>query len=447
MAPAFGYYDHPPMIAWWIWLGRHLVGDTPLGVRLIPSLASAATTLLVFDLARLLGADRNTAARAGVWYNAMPLVAAGGFLAVPDAPASLFWTASLCAAFRAIRAVGGRAAAWWLAAGVAAGLATLSKYSSLFLAPGMMIWLISSRDGRVALKTPGPWLAAASATALFGVNGAWNAGHHWLTFEKQFGRVAATHLAPGHLMELLLTQVLLLNPVVAIFGVAGAARRARAGARLAPLIAIGAPFALYLVIHSLHDRVQPHWPAPLYPGMAICAAVGAQRLSHSAFWTGLRTAAPGLGLAVCAAGLLCLTVPARVFPPRLDPVLPLRGWPAFRTNLDEARRAHGAAWVGTMSYGLAAQLLDHSGPGAPVAQLMERDRYLGLDLAVPDLSRPGLIVDLSRRMSPVLLRRCFERVQPLGLLTRGDPGEPGKAYAVVLVAGPKAPVLTQGCPG
>jgi hypothetical protein len=100
-----------------------------------------------------------------------------------------------------------------------------------------------------------------------------------------------------------------------------------------------------------------------------------------------------------------------------------------------------------MSYGLAAQLLDHSGPGAPVAQLMERDRYLGLDLAVPDLSRPGLIVDLSRRMSPVLLRRCFERVQPLGLLTRGDPGEPGKAYAVVLVAGPKAPVLTQGCPG
>ena len=29
-APALGYFDHPPMIAWWIWAGVHGVGDTPL---------------------------------------------------------------------------------------------------------------------------------------------------------------------------------------------------------------------------------------------------------------------------------------------------------------------------------------------------------------------------------------------------------------------------------
>ncbi|MEP6968511.1 MAG: glycosyltransferase family 39 protein, partial [Pseudomonadota bacterium] len=53
MAPAFGYYDHPPMIAWWIWLGRRLLGDTPLGVRIGPIVAGALTTALVFDLARV----------------------------------------------------------------------------------------------------------------------------------------------------------------------------------------------------------------------------------------------------------------------------------------------------------------------------------------------------------------------------------------------------------
>ncbi len=58
MAPAFGYFDHPPMIAWWIWLGRRLGGDNALGVRLIPILASAITSLLVFDMARLAGASR-----------------------------------------------------------------------------------------------------------------------------------------------------------------------------------------------------------------------------------------------------------------------------------------------------------------------------------------------------------------------------------------------------
>ena len=30
---AFGYYDHPPLIAWAIRAGTSLLGDTPLGVR------------------------------------------------------------------------------------------------------------------------------------------------------------------------------------------------------------------------------------------------------------------------------------------------------------------------------------------------------------------------------------------------------------------------------
>ena len=112
--------DHPPMIAWWVWAGRHVVADTPLGVRLAPILASALTTLLVFDLARLAGASGALAGRAGIWFNAMPLVALGGFLAVPDAPASLFWTLTLWCCFRGVRASSN---VWWAAAGGAAGLA------------------------------------------------------------------------------------------------------------------------------------------------------------------------------------------------------------------------------------------------------------------------------------------------------------------------------------
>ncbi len=82
-SPAFGYFDHPPMIAWWIWLGRGLAGDTPLGVRLLPSLACALDTLLVFDMVPPGRRRAGLALRAAVWFNAMLLVAAGGFLAVP----------------------------------------------------------------------------------------------------------------------------------------------------------------------------------------------------------------------------------------------------------------------------------------------------------------------------------------------------------------------------
>src|SRR5262249_45688669 len=129
LSPAAGYYDHPPMIAWWIWLGRHIAGDNPPGVRLLPVLARAPTRVLVFDMARLAGGGERAAARAGVWYNATLLVGAGAMLAIPDAPASLFWQLTVWSVLRAFR--GERAWAWWLAAGAAAGLATLSKYSGL----------------------------------------------------------------------------------------------------------------------------------------------------------------------------------------------------------------------------------------------------------------------------------------------------------------------------
>src|SRR6185437_13129594 len=86
LQPALGYFDHPPMIAWWIWAGRQIAGDTPLGVRLLPILAAGVTTLLTFDLARALGFSECVAARAGVWLNATVLMGLGGQLAVPDQP-------------------------------------------------------------------------------------------------------------------------------------------------------------------------------------------------------------------------------------------------------------------------------------------------------------------------------------------------------------------------
>src|SRR5580765_804363 len=152
-----GYLDHPPMIAWWIRAGETLFGETPLGVRFAAVLASGLNTWLVGDLARRLGAEPRTAFRAALWYNATLTVCLGGMLATPDAPASLFWTVTLWLLAGAWKS--GRTG-WWLAAGVAAGLGVLSKYSALFLAPGVVLWLLLIPGGMAALKRPGPWLAA-----------------------------------------------------------------------------------------------------------------------------------------------------------------------------------------------------------------------------------------------------------------------------------------------
>jgi hypothetical protein len=63
------------------------------------------------------------------------------------------------------------------------------------------------------------------------------------------------------------------------------------------------------------------------------------------------------------------------------------------------------------------------------------------------MSRPGLIVDLTRRVNLTALKVCFNSVKPLGTFTRGDPGEVGKPYAVFAVSGPRVDILAGGCAG
>jgi 4-amino-4-deoxy-L-arabinose transferase-like glycosyltransferase len=442
-----GYFDHPPMIAWWIRAGMDLVGDNPLGVRLIPTLSCGLTGLLVFDLARRLGAKTQVAARASLWLNATLTVAMGGSLATPDAAATPFWVLTLwCLAHTS----GRRGVPWWLAAGVAAGLACLSKYSALFLAPGVGLWLAMRPGGLAELKRPWPWAAAVLAAAIFGLNVAWNATHHWATFDKQFGRLAPHGLRPQYLVELIAGQLLLLNPPIAVFVIRGLRapwRRPDRPGGLDPglLIATSLPFALYLVAHSLHDRVQAHWPAPIYPALAIIAAAAAEDIGASRWLAGLKaSAAPlGIGLAVLVLGHLALPITdLRAIPDRASA---FRGWPQFARLAGRLRDAQGAAWIGTLSYGVAAQLAAAGAP-APVVELNERDRYPAYDGSWrADLSRPGIVIDLQRRATAGGLQNCFAQVTSLGEVDRPGAGGRPQPYAAFKVAEPRWNVLASGC--
>jgi 4-amino-4-deoxy-L-arabinose transferase-like glycosyltransferase len=440
-SPQFGYFDHPPMIAWWIRAGMAIAGDSALGVRLLPTLSCALTSLLIFDLTQRLGASARTAERAAIWYNATLIIGVGGILAVPDAAATLFWTLTLCCLVRTGQdRLAGR---WWVAAGVAAGLATISKYSGLFLAPGVLIWLLLRSDRWKVLRRPWPWAAAGLAGAIFAVNVVWNAEHHWVTFAKQFGRVAPTAFTPAHMLEFALAELVLLNPIISAFAIRGARRDGVSrGADLSLPLAAGAPFAAYLLVHSLHARVEAHWPTPLYPALVILAASAAEQVSPGGVWTGLRRACAPVGLLLSALALAYLLAPASNLIGPADPSLALRDWPGFAARVDADRRANHAAWIGTIHYGTDAQLAFERPRGPPVVALIQRERYPPTDLSWrADLSRPGLVVDLGRSRSDMLaLRGCFASVQPLPDLSRAQ-----TPYAVYLVAGPRRDVLAGGC--
>jgi 4-amino-4-deoxy-L-arabinose transferase-like glycosyltransferase len=440
--PAFGYFDHPPMVAWWIAAGRALVGDSALGVRLLPVFATTLATVLIIDIGRTLGLSDRASARAGLWYNAMFLIGLGGAVATPDAPATLFWTATLWALAKAQRSGAG---AWWLLAGGAAGLATLSKYSALFIGPGVLLWLSPSREGRAQLLRPWPWLALLVGGAVFSPNLIWNAGHHWLSFSKQFSRVAPSAFTPAHVIDFPATQFFLINPIIAVFAVLRLRdfNWTKGDDPILILPLTTAPFLAYLVAHSVHAGVQAHWPAPLYPAIALLAASAAD-LQSGAGWRRAAAATPWLGLGLSLVVLLHMALPQTDWLGRKDPTLPLRGWSRLAADVERLRQQHGAAWVGTFSYGAAAQLAEQRKTAAPIVELIERARYT-FQAPAPLPPGPGLVVELSRRIDDADLVPCFKQVKRLADLERGDPGRRGARYSVFVVADPTVDILAEGC--
>jgi hypothetical protein len=211
-------------------------------------------------------------------------------------------------------------------------------------------------------------------------------------------------------------QFVLLNPAVAVLAGAGAVRAWKGGDTVGRLaLATTAPFTAYLLLHSLHDRVQAHWPVPLYAGAALLAALA---VDEAQGWRRMLARAAPIGLALTALALAYMALPRGLLR-GADPADQLRGWPSFAQKVEGLRAAQGAAWVGTVSYGLNAQLQARRASLAPVLQLNEAERYDDMPQARADLSRPGVIVDLERRIDLERLKTCFLGVGTPIRLTRG----------------------------
>src|SRR5262245_11849446 len=79
-----GFYDHPPMVAYWIRVSTALFGDGAFAVRLPTLLASLMASALLYALAVALFRDRRIGLAAAFWFNAMPLTGLLSTMMWPD---------------------------------------------------------------------------------------------------------------------------------------------------------------------------------------------------------------------------------------------------------------------------------------------------------------------------------------------------------------------------
>ncbi|NVK33941.1 MAG: glycosyltransferase family 39 protein [Rhodobacteraceae bacterium] len=436
LSPALSYYDHPPMIGWWIALGQSVLGDTVLGVRMLVILASLAGSFFLWRTAFILFGER-TAGWAVLFLNTSLLVGIGGILATPDAPSVFFWGLALWAIAELHVS---RNANWWLAVGLFAGSGLLSKYSVLFLGCGITLWIFVVPSARRWLGSWQLWAGGALALAVFAPVLYWNHLHDWVSFEKQFGRAARGHLSSKYIFEFIGAVLGLMNPLVAVPALVGAVvlvrRTFRRDAESALVILTVAPFLIYLLSHSLHARVQANWPAPLFPAFALCAAVWVTEHS-TAFWKRWS------GVGVVLGAVIALVVQFHAVHPitgalaRKDPTFQLRGWNELGAEISEIAKRENARYVATTGYGINGQLSYLMKDQVPTYQLTERLRYvMQAQPKESDFYGVGLYVSEERRDASNALRAKYASVEKLAMIPREVMGSLLENIVVYRLEGP-----------
>jgi 4-amino-4-deoxy-L-arabinose transferase-like glycosyltransferase len=446
---AWGYLDHPPMVALWIRLSTWLFGDQEFGVRALGTLAAAAGGVLVYFLSSRLFENRTEAAFAGLLYCAMLLIAAGAIIVTPDTPLLFFWSIAVYAVIRIYRDEDWR---WWLVAGAAMGFALQSKYTALLLGAGIVASMIFVPGMRRWWRHPAPYAAGVLALAIFAPVIAWNYQHDWVSFAKQFGRARGYDFSLRYIGEFLGSQIGLLTPFVFALAAGGVwiALRGPRGKSSEPsvlLVSLIGPLLVYFLFHSLHARVQGNWIAPAYPVLAVLASHAAFQVDElhgrfrSAMMLSRQWALPvGFAFAVIAyfqafAGLFPLD-------PAKDPTSLMVGWSGLARQVEDVARQEQASYVLTSGYALTSLLSIYAPDATPVVQFNERIRWISFEQPRAALFlHPGLYVSEINKDKSSELKRRFSEVKLIGSAVRLRGTKVIKRYVIYRLAQPVSSVL------
>lgn len=420
---ATGYFDHPPGIAYGIAAGTSLFSLlgaplTPFAVRLVPVLCGGLACAAVVGVSRRAAGDR-AALLAALIICSMPLAATGLVLATPDAPLMAATGGGLYAVVRAVQSPfrSRHSLGWWSVAGFALGVAFTSKYTSILLPAGVLAAVLYSRELRVHLREPGPYVACVLATLLFAPVLIWNAQHEWrsFTYQIEHGLGAQRGSPLTREGELLGGQAGLATPLLFVLMAAATWRALRhsASATRTLLAVVSVTMWGFFVFSAWRKPVEANWPAPAYiPAAALLAATAADTWGA----TGRRWTWWGISLAAAVSAVIYAHALFDVLPlpQRRDPLARGYGFDVMAAEMAAARsratsRAGSNVWLGVDRYQDAAQAAFH---------LPDHPHVFSLNLA-------------GRRNQYDLWPQFVDRASPGDALVLAVDDPPGEVHAAV----------------
>jgi hypothetical protein len=279
--PDWSHFDHPPMVGWTIqFFTLNLMFTGEFFLRLGPVILGAFNTYMIFLIGRLLKDDL-----AG-WYAALLYNASiycfilSGVFILPDTPQLFFWLLSIWFFMKALSNEGmtRQNKIFMILAGAATGFGMLSKYTSVFLWFGVMIYIFIY--DRRWLRSASLYLAILISIVLFLPVIIWNIRNDFISFTFQTSRVGffESGVHPDLFLTELAGQVLYNNPVVValiIIALIAAMRRKfqlPLPGTLKLLLFWSLPLIFLFLFISFFRSTLPHWTGPAYTTLILVAA-------------------------------------------------------------------------------------------------------------------------------------------------------------------------------
>lgn len=342
LAPA--YFSKGPGVACAIRASTAVFGDNAFGVRFFAPVLAAATSVLLFQLARRLF-DERAALWAVIGLNVTPIFNIGAIIMTIDPLSIFFWVAAMLTFWRAIEATP-RFSFWWPLTGLLVGLGFLSKYTNAFEIVSILLVLAIAPRLRGEFRRVNVYLMLACFIACTIPPFVWNQQHAWITLnhlEARGGVDRGFGIHPGEFATFVVQHFLAYSPLLFLaicWAAVASFPRVRQQLKVLFLTMFGAPVFVFYLFLSINRAAAPNWDALAFPGFGLLALYfWRERLERSA---ALRVAAATALLIA----LLC-SIPAadvelagwfsRTFGHR-DTTDRVNGWRDGTASLEQIRR-------------------------------------------------------------------------------------------------------------
>jgi 4-amino-4-deoxy-L-arabinose transferase-like glycosyltransferase len=354
MHPALSYRDKGPLVAWIIWVGTHLFGNTVFGIRFFDVLLSSFTGWLIFALARRLY-DERTALWCLLVALVVPEMAIGSILMTIDTPSVLCWAAAVLLFWNALH--NNKISTWfWL--GLVIGIGFLAKFTNgvqLICIAFFLLWVKEYRSLFISWKTVVMCLAFLLASIPIFV---WNAETGWVHLMALHSRSGVTdtfQIQPAQLLRFIGEQFGVVSPFI-MLGIVWAAiallPRFRQDVRIPFLLSQFLPLYALFAFFALNKAGQPNWTVPaLVTGIILAVVFWRELMARKPAWRWVVKTA----FVITAIGIVCFHVIIFLPIPRdLNLMHRAQGWPDMAAHVQKARMAEHADILIGADYSIAS---------------------------------------------------------------------------------------------